>query len=131
MIKAKDPDQYIASFPPEVQTLLQQLRTTIKRSAPRAQEVISYGMPAYKLDGMIAWFAGYAKHIGFYPGASGIAAFKNDLSLYKNAKGSVQFPLDKKLPLGLVSKIVKFKVKENLEKASLKKSAKKSSKKNS
>ena len=120
MVKAKDTDQYIASFLPEVQFLLQQLRATIQKNAPKAQEVMSYGIPAFKMDGIIVWFAGYAKHIGLYPGASGIAAFKKELSAYKNAKGSVQFPLDKRLPLGLVAKIVKFRVKENLEKASRK-----------
>jgi uncharacterized protein YdhG (YjbR/CyaY superfamily) len=74
-------------------------------------------MPAFKLNGMLVWFAAHTKHIGFYPGASGIAAFKKELSIYKNAKGSVQFPLYRPLPLGLVAKIVKFRVHENLARA--------------
>ena len=112
----KDIDMYISGFPKETQLLLEQIRTTIKKVAPKAAEVISYGMPAFKLNGMLVWFAGYKKHIGFYPKASGINAFKKELSVYKGAKGSVQFPLDKKLPLGLITKIVKFRLKENLEK---------------
>ena len=100
-----------------------QLRATIKKVAPQAEEVISYGMPAFKLKGMLVWFAAYAHHIGFYPTASGITAFKKELSIDKGGKGSVQFPFDKPLPLGLVAKIVQFKVAENLQKAAMKKKA--------
>jgi uncharacterized protein YdhG (YjbR/CyaY superfamily) len=114
MIKPKDIDEYINGFPTEIQQLLEQVRLTIKENAPQAKEVISYSMPAFKLNGILVWFAGYSKHIGFYPGASGIAAFKNELSNYKWAKGSVQFPLDKPLPLDLITKMVKFRVNENL-----------------
>lgn len=116
MVKSTNIDEYIATFPKETQKMLEQLRTLIHKIAPQANEVISYGMPAFKLKGMLLWFAAYSKHIGFYPKASGIEAFKKELSIYKRAKGSVQFPLDKSLPLGLITKMVKFRVKENLEK---------------
>jgi uncharacterized protein YdhG (YjbR/CyaY superfamily) len=109
-----DIDKYIAKFPKETRALLGQVRTTIRKAAPEAEEVISYRMPAYKLNGMLLWFAGHSKHIGFYPMASGIKAFKKELSIFKGAKGSVQFPIDKPLPLGLIAKIVKFRVAENL-----------------
>jgi len=102
--KFKDVDSYIATFPKDVQTTLELVRNAIKSSAPKAEEVISYNMPAYKHFGMLVYFAGYKQHIGFYPTASGIAEFKNDLSKYKNAKGSVQFPLDKTMPLALIKK---------------------------
>ena len=94
---------------------------TIKKAAPQAEEVISYGMPAFKMYRMLVWFAAHSKHIGFYPGASGIEAFKKELSIYKGAKGSVQFPFDQPLPLGLITKIVKFRVTENLQQAKTKK----------
>ena len=113
---ANDIDKYIATFPKGTQLLLKQIRKTIRKAAPDALEVISYRMPAYKLNGMLLWFAGHSKHIGFYPMASGINAFKKELSVYKGAKGSVQFPLDKPLPLELIAKIVKFRAAENLEK---------------
>lgn len=121
MEKPINVDEYISAFPVETKILLEQLRSTIKKAAPKAEEVISYGMPAYKINGMLVYFAGYKKHIGFYPTSSGIAHFKKDLSIYKGAKGSVQFPLDKKLPLALISKIVKFRLAENSEKAKSKK----------
>ena len=123
MLKPTDIDAYIAGFPKEVLERMAQLRATIKKVAPQAEEVISYGMPAFKLKGMLVWFAAYAHHIGFYPTASGITAFKKELSIYKGGKGSVQFPFDKPLPLGLVAKIVQFKVAENLQKAAMKKKA--------
>jgi len=121
MKKPKDIDEYIASYPIETQKLLEQIRMAIKKTAPQADEVISYAIPAFKLNGMLVWFAGYSKHIGFYPGASGIKTFKKELSIYEGAKGSVQFPLDKPLPLRLITKIVKFRVQENLLKAKAKK----------
>ena len=108
-------DKYIAGFPKETQEALQQVRTTIKKAAPDAEEVISYKMPAYKYHGILVYFAGYKNHIGLYPTASGIKNFQKELSVFKNAKGSVQFPLDKKLPLALIAKIVKLRVKENLQ----------------
>jgi uncharacterized protein YdhG (YjbR/CyaY superfamily) len=109
----KDMDDYIDRFPQEVQQLLTKMRRTIQKAAPKAKERISYGMPAFTLDGILAWFAAHKSHIGFYPHASGIVAFKKELSAYKMAKGSVQFPFDKPLPLTLVSRMVKFRVKEN------------------
>lgn len=105
---------YIHGFPKDTQKLLEQLRATIIKAAPAAEEIISYQMPAYKYNGMLVYFAGYKNHIGFYPGASGIKNFKEDIAVYKNSKGAVQFPLDKPLPLKLITKIVKFRVKENL-----------------
>jgi len=119
---AVDVDAYIAAFPQPVQQLLQQLRTTIKAAAPKATEVISYGMPGYQFHGMLVYFAGYKNHIGFYAAPTGHEAFKKELSVYKTGKGSVQFPLDKPLPLKLVTKIVKYRVKQNGEKVALKKS---------
>jgi len=107
-------DDYIALFPPEVQCLLQQMRATIRLAAPDAEEKISYQMPTFYLKGNLVHFAAYAQHIGFYPAPSAILAFREELSLYKNAKGSVQFPLEEPLPLDLVAKIVKFRVEENL-----------------
>lgn len=117
MKKPKNIDEYIKSFPKEVQKALNRIREEIKKSAPKAEEVISYGIPAMKLNGMLVWFAGYKNHIGFYPRGSGIERFKKELSKYKFAKGSVQFPLEKPLPSGLISKIVKFRIKENMEKS--------------
>lgn len=119
-------DAYINSFSGQTQKALVQMRAIIKKAAPKAEEVISYGMPAYKLDGMLVYFAGYDRHIGFYPTPSGIENFKEELSVYKSAKGSVQFPLDKKLPVSLITQIVKFRIAENKEKAANKKPAKKS-----
>jgi uncharacterized protein YdhG (YjbR/CyaY superfamily) len=113
--------KYIYGFPEETRQLLEQLRQTIRTAAPEAEEVISYSMPGYKMNGMLVWFAGYSGHIGFYPGASGIEAFKKELSVYKGAKGSVQFPLTKPLPLALISEIVKFRIFENNAKAAAKK----------
>lgn len=113
-------NNYIAGFPEKTQKLLEQLRATIIKSAPEAEEVISYKMPAYKLHRMLLYFAAYKNHIGFYPTSSAIKIFEKELSLFKGAKGSVQFPLDKPLPLQLITKIVKYRVKENLEKVAIK-----------
>ena len=121
MNKPSNIDEYIAIFPGEVQDMLEQIRATIKQAAPKAIEVISYGMPAFKLNGILVWFAAYSKHIGFYPKASGIEVFKKELSAYKKAKGSVQFPLDKPLPLELISEIVTFRLEEDMQKEKLKK----------
>ena len=118
--KTNDIDTYIESFPKDTQKVLQQLRAAIKKAAPGAEEVISYKMPAYKYHGMLVYFAAYESHLGFYPTPSGIKTFHQELSVFKNAKGSVQFPLDKPLPLQLISKIVAFRVKENLEIAAMK-----------
>lgn len=120
-IIATDVDAYIAEFSPLVQKMLKELRATIKKAAPKAEESISYMMPAYKLNGPLVYFGAYEKHIGFYPTGSGIDAFKKEITAYKSSKGAVQFPLDKPLPLALIEKMVKFKMKENLLKAELKK----------
>lgn len=109
-------NEYIAGFPKATQTLLKQLRATIKKAAPHAEELISYQMPAYKYNGPLVYFAAYNNHIGFYPTPSGIEAFKKELLVYKGSKGAVQFPLNEKLPLDLITKIVKYRVKENSEK---------------
>lgn len=115
-------DAYISGFPKETQQLLKQVRSAIKEAAPKAEELISYAMPGYKLNGRpLVYFAGYEHHIGFYPTPAGIESFKKELSVYKSAKGSVQFPLDKPMPLALIKKMVKYKVAENLEKAKAKK----------
>jgi uncharacterized protein YdhG (YjbR/CyaY superfamily) len=110
-------DDYSDRFPKHVQQRLQKMRLTVKKAAPQAKEKISYGIPAFTLNGMLVWFAAFKNHIGFYPRTSAIAAFKKELSHYKGAKGSVQFPFDKPLPLHLISRIVKFRVKENLSKS--------------
>ena len=114
--KTYDIDKYIASFTKDKQKLLEDLRAIIRKAAPQAQETISYGMPAFKQDGMLVYFAAWKSHIGFYPTSSGIRAFAKDLSAFIVSKGTVQFPLDKPIPKGLVTRIVKFKVKENLKK---------------
>jgi uncharacterized protein YdhG (YjbR/CyaY superfamily) len=119
MTKPKDIDEYIASYPIEVQKLLEQMRKTIKKAAPEATEVISYGMPAFKFNGILVWFGAHTKHIGFYPRASVLEVFKKELSIYKGAKGSIQFPFDKPLPVELIGKIVEFRVIENLQKVKI------------
>lgn len=116
-IIAKDIDEYIASFPKDVQVILEKIRMTIREAAPGAQESISYQIPTFKLDGNLVHFAGFKNHIGFYPTPSGIEAFKNELSGFKTAKGSVQFPLDQPIPYELISEITAFRVKENLAKS--------------
>lgn len=115
-------DEYIAGFPNEIQLILNQVRTTIKQAAPDAEESMSYGMPAYKLMGKpLVYFAGFKNHIGFYATPSGHTEFAKELSKYKQGKGSVQFPIDKPMPLELISLIVQFRVVENIEKAKTKK----------
>jgi len=109
-------DEYITQFPKETQSLLNILRQTIKQAAPKATESISYGLATFKLNGNLVHFGAFKKHIGFYPAPSGIKAFEKELAKYKGAKGSVQFPLDQVLPLALIKKIVKLRVKENLKK---------------
>ena len=108
-------DEYIATFPTEVQKLLQEMRATIRAAAPEAQEKISYQMPTFYLKGNLVHFAAHQKHIGFYPAPSGIEAFQAELAVFKGAKGSVQFPIDQPLPLDLVRRIVEFRVAENLK----------------
>jgi uncharacterized protein YdhG (YjbR/CyaY superfamily) len=113
----KDIDEYIAKFPEDIQDTLQELRATIRESAPDAEETINYQIPTFTLKGNLVHFAAYKNHIGFYPTPSGIEKFKNELSIYEGAKGSVKFPINKPLPLDLISKIVSYRVAENLERA--------------
>lgn len=115
-------NEYIASFPKDVQAVLQQVRDTIKKAAPGAEEGIAYGMPAFTLNGPLVYFGAFKSHIGFYATPTGHEAFSEELSHYKQGKGSVQFPLDKPLPLDLITRIVQFRVAENREKAIKKKS---------
>ena len=118
-------DEYIAGFPENVQKILEQVRITIKNAAPQAEETISYAMPTFKLNGNLVHFAAFANHVGFYATPTGNTAFTEDLYAYKTGKGSIQFPIDKPMPLELISKIVTFRVVENLEKASKKTKSKK------
>jgi uncharacterized protein YdhG (YjbR/CyaY superfamily) len=117
-------DEYIAGFPPEVQVILQKIRLTIRKAAPGAEETISYQMPTFAQHGNLVHFAAFKNHIGFYPVPSGIEQFKQELAVYQQGKGSVQFPLDQPIPYTLISKIVKFRVKENAAKAAAKANAK-------
>ncbi len=112
MKKPKSVDEYIEGFTGETRLRLEKMRGAIQRAAPKSVEVISYSMPGYRQNGMLVWFAGFKNHTGFYPGADGIARFKEELSEYKYAKGSVQFPHDKPLPLTLITRIVKYRVQE-------------------
>jgi uncharacterized protein YdhG (YjbR/CyaY superfamily) len=118
MKNLKPIEDYIASYPKNVQVILERLRAIIKTSAPKAEEALKYGIPTFILNGNLVHFGAFKNHIGFYPTPSAISAFKKELSKYKGAKGSVQFPMDKSLPSGLIRKIVKFRVMENLKKAS-------------
>jgi len=113
---APNVDVYISEFPAETAAKLIELRELIKKLAPSAEETISYAIPTFKLNGPLVHFAGYKGHIGFYPGAGGISEFAEDLAGYKTSKGTVQFPLEKPLPVKLITKIVKFRIKQNLEK---------------
>jgi uncharacterized protein YdhG (YjbR/CyaY superfamily) len=114
-------DEYIAGFPPDVGQILQKVRMTIRKAAPDAEETIKYRMPTFTLKGTnLVHFAGFKNHIGFYPVPTGIEKFKSELSVYEGGKGSVKFPLDEPIPFGLISRIVKFRVKENLAKAKAK-----------
>ncbi|HEY0899582.1 MAG TPA: DUF1801 domain-containing protein [Sphingobacteriaceae bacterium] len=113
-------DEYIAGFPTEVQQLLEQVRSTIRAAAPQAEETISYAIPTFTLEGNLVHFAAFKHHIGFYPVPSGMEAFKDELAAYKSGKGSAQFPINQALPLDLITRIVKYRVQENLEKAARK-----------
>jgi uncharacterized protein YdhG (YjbR/CyaY superfamily) len=116
MKASKDIDSYIASYPRKTQVLLKKMRAVICKAAPQATEAISYGVPTYKLNGNLVHFGGFKSHIGFFPTPSGIKHFQKELSAYKTSKGAVQFPIEKPIPVGLVAKIVKFRVKDNLRK---------------
>ena len=123
--KPETVDAYISQFPKSTQQILSQVREAVKEASPHAEEMISYGMPAYKLDKRpLVYFAGYEKHIGFYATPTGHAAFEKQLSKYKQGKGSVQFPIEEAMPLDLIRKIVHFRVKEVSNNAKPKKSNK-------
>ena len=113
-------DEYIATFPAEIQAILEELRATIRAAAPDAEERISYQMPAFALHGNLVYFAAAKNHIGFYPTSSGIAAFEQELSAYEGSKGAVRFPIGQPLPLDLIRRIVEFRVADNLSRAAAK-----------
>jgi uncharacterized protein YdhG (YjbR/CyaY superfamily) len=117
----RDIDEYIDSFPPRVQPMLRKVRATIAKAAPRAQEAIKYNLPAFVLNGNLVFFGGFSRHIGLYAFPSAHRKFKARLAKYKTGRGSVQFPYDEKIPLGLIAQMVKFRVKENLERQKAKK----------
>jgi uncharacterized protein YdhG (YjbR/CyaY superfamily) len=114
---ARTIDKYIAEFPPETRRVLEELRALIRSAAPGATETISYAIPTFDLNGHLVHFAGYARHVGFYPTSTGIQAFQHEIASYKSSKGSVQFPLDQPLPADLIHRIVRFRVEENTCKA--------------
>ncbi len=114
-------DEYLSSVPENVRDILEKLRKLIRQAAPKAQEVISYNMPAYKQNGVLVYFAAAKEHIGFYPTGTPIVAFKDELAKYKTSKGAIQFPLDKPLPATLIKDIVKFRMAEDEEAAAKKK----------
>lgn len=113
----EDIDAYIANFPADIQEKLAQIRQVVREAAPDAEETIKYQIPTFTLKGNLVHFAAFKNHIGFYPAPSGIEKFQEELSAYEGAKGTVRFPLDKPLPLDLISRIVKFRVEDNLERA--------------
>src|SRR6516164_5133250 len=115
--KAKDIDGYISQFPADVQAILEKVRTTISSAAPEAKETISYMMPAFKLHGILVYFAAWKAHIGLYPPISGDKGLEKAVARYAGSKGNLQFPLDEPIPYGLIERIVKLRVKQNVEKA--------------
>ena len=114
-------DEYIAEFPNDVQKILKKVRATIRKAAPHAEETIKYQIPTFTYQGNLVHFAAFKNHIGFYPAPSGIDQFKKEIASYRRGKGTLQFPLDQPIPFALISKIVKFRVQQNLEKAKKKK----------
>lgn len=118
---SRDIDGYIAGFPNDVQEILEKIRKTIRKAAPGAEETIKYQMPTFTLNGNLVHFAAFKKHIGFYPAPRGDEKFKKELSVYEGDKSTVRFPLDKPIPFDLISRIVKFRVAKNLERAEAKK----------
>ncbi len=116
----KDMDEYIASFPDDVQERLKKVRATIHEAAPEAQETIKYGMPTFTLKGNLVSFAGYKRHIGLYPVPAGSDEFNRQMAAYKAEKSSARFPLDKPIPYELIGELVRYRVNENLEKAAVK-----------
>jgi len=116
-MKPQNVDDYIARFPEGVRERLEKIRATVRKAAPQAEEALSYQIPTFKLEGNLVHFAAFERHIGFYPGASGVAKFKTKLAGFKSAKGSIQFPLNRAVPYGLIREVVAFRVKENLARA--------------
>ncbi len=116
MKKYASVEDYIAALPAEARTKLQSLRKIIRQTAPEAEEVISYNMPAFKWNGMLVWYGAHTEHIGLYPKAAAISTFKQELAGYKTSKGAIQFPIEKPIPTALVKKIVKFRLEENAKK---------------
>lgn len=125
MQSAATVDEYISRTDPEVKKALKEIRKTIKAAAPKAEEVISYQIPGYKYHGMLVFFAAWKNHIGLYPAPWGAEALKKEMSAYEGSKGTIKFPLDKPMPLSLIKKMVRYRMKENEMKAGLKKSIKK------
>lgn len=115
--KPKNIDEYIASFSPEVQAILERIRLTVRKAAPAAQEAISYGMPTFTLGGALVYFAAFKRHIGFYPPVRGDRRLQKAVSAYAGEKGSLRFPLDQPIPYGLIERIVRLRVKQMLEKS--------------
>jgi uncharacterized protein YdhG (YjbR/CyaY superfamily) len=118
--KIQNINDYIYEFPNDVQKILRQIRETIRKAAPKAEETISYQIPTFKLNGNLVHFAAFKNHIGFYPTSSAIKKFGGQLKSYETSKGTIRFPLDKKIPLELISKITRYRVKENLERSKIK-----------
>ena len=118
--KPNNIDEYIATFPTDIQKILEEIRGTIKQVAPEAEEAIKYAMPTFILHGNLVHFAAFKNHIGLYPTPSGIEAFQKELSVYKTAKGSIQFPLQQPMPWDLIAKIVHYRIKESVERAAVK-----------
>jgi uncharacterized protein YdhG (YjbR/CyaY superfamily) len=115
----KNIDEYIAAFPPEVQSILKKIRQTIRRAAPKAEEKISYRIPAFTLDGDLIYFAAFKSHIGMYPPVDGDEKLSKELARYRGEKGNLKFPLDEPMPFALISRVVKFRVKEHLKKRAI------------
>ena len=119
-IKPKNIDEYIAGFPQDVQAVLEKIRATVRKAAPDAEETIKYEMPTFMFNGNLVYFAAFKKHIGFYPPPTGLEKYKAEIASYAGPKGSLIFPLDKPIPYDLIHEIVKFRVKENLERVEAK-----------
>ena len=111
--KVKTVDEYIHSFPIEIQNKLEKIRQTIKKVAPKSEEVISYQIPAFRQNGMLVWYAAFKNHIGFFPTSKTIQKFSKELSSFKTSKGTIQFPYDRKIPFALITKITKYRVEED------------------
>ncbi|MGH9591065.1 MAG: iron chaperone [Terracidiphilus sp.] len=114
MRKFQTVDEYISELPDRARDAVTRLRRAIRQAAPQAEEAISYNLPAFRWNGILVWYAAFKNHVGFYPKASAIAAFKSELASFKTSKGAIQFPIDESIPIRLVKKIVAFRIKENM-----------------